>query len=393
MALAAFAATVTGVAVAIADTGTLVLDGSPLSGRRALSLLPDCLVCVVEAAQVVGSVPEGLAVLDPTRPADDGQRPVGDQRHRAVPGRGRARSPDVGGRPGRLTAGGRTCPRSGLPSTRPTVTMPVRHKRHLVVRMGVPMVVDQPGGHARHRRQPRRRRSVLVATVVGLFAAAVVLVALLWNTRDPTEGRAAASGSSAGTTAATATAAGSRENLPATPAASLATPTAGAAVPVGRAPHFVQVSPDGRFAYIADPVAGAVFRFDTARQTVTATIPIPQAPPQMLTFAPDGKRAYVAGYTADYSVDFIDFVDTSTDSVVSTVPVGRGPYAVGTSPDGRLLYVPLYDDDHLDVIDTDAGAVVTRIPAAPCPHWVAFSPDGKLGTSRTTSPTSSRSST
>jgi L-lactate dehydrogenase complex protein LldG len=68
VALADFAATLTGVAVAIADTGTLVLDGSPLSGRRALSLLPDCLVCVVEAAQVVGSVPEGLAVLDPVAP-------------------------------------------------------------------------------------------------------------------------------------------------------------------------------------------------------------------------------------------------------------------------------------------------------------------------------------
>ena len=60
--------TLTGVAVAIAETGTLVLDGSPLSGRRALSLLPDCLVCVVEADQVVGSVPEGLAVLDPIAP-------------------------------------------------------------------------------------------------------------------------------------------------------------------------------------------------------------------------------------------------------------------------------------------------------------------------------------
>jgi L-lactate dehydrogenase complex protein LldG len=68
VALADHAATVTGVAVAIADTGTLVLDGSPLSGRRALSLLPDFLVCVVEAAQVVGTVPEGLAVLDPVAP-------------------------------------------------------------------------------------------------------------------------------------------------------------------------------------------------------------------------------------------------------------------------------------------------------------------------------------
>jgi L-lactate dehydrogenase complex protein LldG len=66
--LAGFAATLTGVAAAIAETGTLVLDGSPLSGRRALSLLPDCLVCVVTAEQVTGGVPEGLARLDRTAP-------------------------------------------------------------------------------------------------------------------------------------------------------------------------------------------------------------------------------------------------------------------------------------------------------------------------------------
>jgi L-lactate dehydrogenase complex protein LldG len=61
-------AAVTAVAVAIAETGTLVLDGTPACGRRALSLLPDCLVCVVTADQVVGGVPEGLARLDPLRP-------------------------------------------------------------------------------------------------------------------------------------------------------------------------------------------------------------------------------------------------------------------------------------------------------------------------------------
>ncbi|SDY60597.1 L-lactate dehydrogenase complex protein LldG [Modestobacter sp. DSM 44400] len=66
--LAARSAAVTAVAVAIAETGTLVLDGSPACGRRALSLLPDCLVCVVLADQVAGSVPEALARLDPLRP-------------------------------------------------------------------------------------------------------------------------------------------------------------------------------------------------------------------------------------------------------------------------------------------------------------------------------------
>jgi L-lactate dehydrogenase complex protein LldG len=66
--LADRAASVTAVAVAIAETGTLVLDGSPACGRRALSLLPDCLVCVVTPDQVVGGVPEGLARLDPLAP-------------------------------------------------------------------------------------------------------------------------------------------------------------------------------------------------------------------------------------------------------------------------------------------------------------------------------------
>jgi len=59
---------VTGCAVAIAETGTIVLDAAPEQGRRAISLLPDLHVCVVMAAQVVGTVPEALERLEPTRP-------------------------------------------------------------------------------------------------------------------------------------------------------------------------------------------------------------------------------------------------------------------------------------------------------------------------------------
>jgi L-lactate dehydrogenase complex protein LldG len=59
---------ITGCAVAVAETGTIVLDGGPDQGRRALSLLPDLHVCVVMTSQVVGTVPEALARLDPGRP-------------------------------------------------------------------------------------------------------------------------------------------------------------------------------------------------------------------------------------------------------------------------------------------------------------------------------------
>lgn len=54
----------TGVAVAIAETGTVVLDGSADQGRRALTLLPDLHVCVVRADQVVADVPEAVVRLD-----------------------------------------------------------------------------------------------------------------------------------------------------------------------------------------------------------------------------------------------------------------------------------------------------------------------------------------
>ncbi len=52
---------ITGCAAGIAQTGTLVLDGGARSGRRVITLVPDHHVCIVEADQVVGLVPEAVA--------------------------------------------------------------------------------------------------------------------------------------------------------------------------------------------------------------------------------------------------------------------------------------------------------------------------------------------
>jgi L-lactate dehydrogenase complex protein LldG len=60
---------VTGCAVAVAETGTIVLDGSPDQGRRRITLIPDHHICVVRVPdQVVSSVPEALERIDPKRP-------------------------------------------------------------------------------------------------------------------------------------------------------------------------------------------------------------------------------------------------------------------------------------------------------------------------------------
>ncbi|MFI8068045.1 lactate utilization protein C [Streptomyces sp. NPDC086033] len=60
---------VTACAVAVAETGTIVLDGGPDQGRRRITLVPDHHICVVRVPdQVVSSVPQALERLDPVSP-------------------------------------------------------------------------------------------------------------------------------------------------------------------------------------------------------------------------------------------------------------------------------------------------------------------------------------
>jgi L-lactate dehydrogenase complex protein LldG len=59
---------VTGAKLGIAETGTIVLDGNNMCGRRALSLVPDWHLCVVGADAVVNCVPQAVAALPPQAP-------------------------------------------------------------------------------------------------------------------------------------------------------------------------------------------------------------------------------------------------------------------------------------------------------------------------------------
>jgi L-lactate dehydrogenase complex protein LldG len=63
----------TGCATAVAQTGSIVLDGAGHSGRRAITLVPDLHLCVVLAGQIVAAVPDAIATMGPA--ASEG-RPI-----------------------------------------------------------------------------------------------------------------------------------------------------------------------------------------------------------------------------------------------------------------------------------------------------------------------------
>ena len=61
-------AVVTAAAVAVSETGTIMLDGSDDQGRRIISLVPDRHICLLRAGDIVEVLPEAIARLEATRP-------------------------------------------------------------------------------------------------------------------------------------------------------------------------------------------------------------------------------------------------------------------------------------------------------------------------------------
>lgn len=61
-----FDGVVTTAMVAIAETGTVVLQNAPGQGRRAATLVPDYHLCIVYERDIVETVPEAIARLQPT---------------------------------------------------------------------------------------------------------------------------------------------------------------------------------------------------------------------------------------------------------------------------------------------------------------------------------------
>jgi serine/threonine-protein kinase len=220
-------------------------------------------------------------------------------------------------------------------------------------------------------RGPRVWRLAAILVGVAVLAAAVTLIV--------TASTKSNSGDSAGTSSAAAASAGPSASP------SLAVPAVAEKIRVGGTPSYVQVAPNGQFAYVANPFTHVLTVLNTATDQVSGVIKIPQGPPQFVSFSPDSRTAYVSVYTTGKNlVHLVVFVDTATKKATATVSVNNHtPGPSTTSPDGRYLYVPNHNMSMtganvniMDVIDTTTKKLTSTVAVPPNPHWVVFAKSG-----------------
>lgn len=170
-----------------------------------------------------------------------------------------------------------------------------------------------------------------------------------------------------------------------------------ASVPVGKMPHNVQVSPDGKSVWVTnmgepDKAAGtsapmdmakvkhdgkgkvgAVWVIDTSTNAVVAKVTVGVHPAHVV-ISPDGRFAYIS----NSGENTLSVIDTATRTQVAMIPVGKFPHGLRFSPDGKEVYVADLKGGTVSVIDTASQKEIAQVAVGKQPAQVGFTPDGRL---------------
>jgi YVTN family beta-propeller protein/autotransporter-associated beta strand protein len=144
------------------------------------------------------------------------------------------------------------------------------------------------------------------------------------------------------------------------------------AIPVGLSPVAAAVRGDESLVYVTNQGgSNTVSVINTATNTVVATIPVGIVP-QLLAVTPDGTRVYVPNQGSDT----VSVINTATNTVVATIAAGSQPVTAGVTPDGARVYVTNINANMVSVINTATNTVVATINVGSGPTGVTVTPDG-----------------
>jgi YVTN family beta-propeller protein len=126
------------------------------------------------------------------------------------------------------------------------------------------------------------------------------------------------------------------------------------------------------FAYIPNFASNTISVINTTTNNITTTVPVGVGPVGV-TVTPDGKTVYVTNqWNGTVSV-----IDTATNNVTKTVKVGTYPFGISVTPDGKTVYVANYWSNTVSVIDTATNNVTKTVNVGFNPRGIAVTPDGK----------------
>ncbi|MDL5158902.1 serine/threonine-protein kinase [Actinomycetospora termitidis] len=146
-----------------------------------------------------------------------------------------------------------------------------------------------------------------------------------------------------------------------------------AEIPTPASPHWVALTPDGRYGYVTNHVPGQITIIDTTTNAVVGSVPIgPGVAPHSIAVSPDGKLVEEVNYDGDS----VTFIDAASNTVIGTTPLPEGPQSIAFAPDGAHSYVVNEDGKSMSIIDNRTRQVTQNVPAGDDASMVALTPDG-----------------
>lgn len=140
-----------------------------------------------------------------------------------------------------------------------------------------------------------------------------------------------------------------------------------------RRPHGIAYQSDGRHVVVTCEANQALLRVDVLEGEIVRVFPTEAQASHMVALAPDGARAFVANIGSG-SVTAIDLAE---GAILAQIATGAGAEGIAVAPDGREVWVGNRAADTLSVIDTEWLEVRATLPCATFPIRVEFTPDGK----------------
>ncbi len=141
---------------------------------------------------------------------------------------------------------------------------------------------------------------------------------------------------------------------------------------VGLHPAHVVLTPNGRYAYVTNGGENSVSVVELPSGKLASTIPVGEYP-HGVRISPDGREAYVANFKAGS----VSIIDTASMKEVARLPVGKGPAQTGFTPDGRTAFVSLSGENRVALIDPAARKILRKVPVGTIPIQLYASADGK----------------